>query len=101
MWKKDKCSLDKKVCAISHSISALYLLQDYRMMDVTVRASLSSFSKLLEQTTLYVHELGFLRCIKYCSSCIFIKFAIPKSAAAFRQPDFPTVPVPAISTICI
>lgn len=70
-------------------------------MDVTVRASLSSFSKLLERTTLYVHVLGFLRCRKYCSNCIFIKFAIPKSAAVFQEFDFPTVPIPAISTICI
>ena len=71
------------------------------MIDVTVKASLSIFSKLLERITLYVHTLGFLRYRKYCSSCIFIKFAIPKSTAVFQQLDFPTVPVPAISTICI
>lgn len=70
------------------------------MTEVTFNSFFNSLDKL-ERATLYVEALGSRRYKKYCSSWVFIRFAIPTSLAVFEQLDFPTVPIPAISTTCI
>lgn len=70
-----------------------------RIIDETEKAFPKILNKLLERDILIVAGLSI--CEKNCSSWVFIKFAIPISVAVFQQLFFPTVPVPAVSTICI
>ena len=69
-------------------------------MEETKRVFPKIFSKLLERITLTTDDLDLPTYEKNCSSSLFIKFATPISTAGFPQLFLPTVPVPAVSTIC-